>query len=124
MRRMRLVIEAQRAAAAGLELKESELFQRLDDGVTPRGPEGGLKMAANARYEVLVRKASDMVADSDVRKSLTTLTLAAIVEPEDRSLFLQNAVRTLNAGSSERRLMILKMFDRQQQRPRLFIFKH
>jgi hypothetical protein len=129
VRRMRLVEEAQRAATAGLKMKESELFQRLDDGVTPLclipiRPEGSFTLAANGRYEALVRKASDMVADSDVRKSITTLTLAAIVASEDRSIFLQNAVRTLNARSSERRVMIVKMFDRSVQRPRLFIFKH
>ena len=77
-------------AAEEEELKKTDLFRRLDDGTTAfcvsvLSPQGGFTMAANARYEALFRKASDMVADSDVRKSINTFTVAAMVAPDDRT---------------------------------------
>jgi len=127
VRRMRLVEEAQRAAAAGLEMKKSDLFQRLDDGVTPMclsvvSLAGRFTMAANGRFEALFRTTSDMLADTDVRKSINCFTAAAIVAPEDRDTLFFNMIRLFSCRSRKRRVTFFKMLDRVEEHPRLVLF--
>jgi len=86
-------------------------------------PQGGFTVAANDRFEAFFqKKAADMIREKDVRKMNTVYTAAALFAPEDRELYLRLMVRVMSTRSTERVVVIVKMFDWRIKLPRLVIF--